>query len=465
MTLNATAANSAATYYLSPVADAGVSSGKPTTNTGTTTNFFVQSASGGTFGNERAWTRFDLSTLPAGLTISGAQLQLFNWKSTGAALAAEVDGATSDSWTETGLTWNTQPSFGSAIDTQTFAAGATNIYYNWNVGSFVQAKAAGNQLVSLVVKAVTEGSTDATSPSYAFDTREFGSTGPILLVQAAGSVASVQYYVRFSTDNSSWSAYSAAGAPVTAAPYALAYNFPNGSGYYQFYSVASDGQGHVQATPATAQATVQFVAAATQPQTITFTAPVSAVVGVTQTLAASASSGLAVAFSSQTPALCTVSGSVLTPVAVGTCVVEADQAGDGTWQAAPAVLANIPVSATSTQTITVDPVANTPLSAHTVTVNATASSGLTVTLTTQTPAVCSVSGNVATLLAVGTCTLQATQAGDASHAAATPVSVSFAVTDAASVSQVPTPPWALALLALGLALFVGARRRGGRLPS
>ena len=100
-----------------------------------------------------------------------------------------------------------------------------------------------------------------------------------------------------------------------------------------------------------------------------------------------------------------------------------------------------------------------------MTVNATASSGLTVTLTTQTPAVCSVSGNVATLFAVGTCTLQATQAGDASHAAATPVSVSFAVTDAASVSQVPTPPWALALLALGLALFVAARRRGGRLPS
>ena len=462
VTLNATAANSAATYYLSPVADAGVSSGKPTTNTGTTTNFFVQSASGGTFGNERAWSRFDLSTLPAGLTISGAQLQLFNWKSTGAALAAEVDGATSDTWTETGLTWNTQPAFGSAIDTQTFAAGATNIYYNWNVGSFVQAKAAGNQLVSLVVKAVTEGSTDATSPSYAFDTREFGSTGPILLVQAQGTVASVQYYVRFSTDNSNWSAYAAAGAPLTAAPYALAYNFPNGNGYYQFYSVATDSQGHVQTTPATAQATVQFVTAATQPQAITFTAPTSAVVGVTQTLSASASSGLAVVFSSQTPALCTVSASVLTPVAAGTCVVEADQAGDGTWQAAPAVLASIPVTASASQTITVTPVPSTPLSASTVTISASASSGLTVTLTSQTPAICSVSGNAATLLAVGTCTLQATQAGDASHAAAIPVSVSFAVTDAASVAQVPTPPWALALLALGLALFVGVRRRGSR---
>ena len=462
LTLNASASSAAGTYFLSPVADAGVASAKPTTNTGTSTNFFVQSANGGSFGNERAWVRFDLSTLPAGQAVTGATLQLWNWKATGAALAAEVEGATSDTWTETGLTWNTQPAFGSALDTQTFAAGAANLYYNWNVGSFVQQKAAGNKLVSLVVKAVTEGSADATSPSYAFDTREYGSTGPLLQVQAQGTVASVQYYARFSTDNATWTAWAAAGAPVTSAPYALAYAFPNGNGYYQFYSVASDAQGHVQPTPAAAQASVQFVASS-QSQAITFTPPGSVVVGGTLALSASASSGLPVSFASRTPALCSVSGNVLTAIAAGTCVVEADQAGNASWQAAPAVLANVTVTATAAQTISIVQVAATPLSTGAITLSASASSGLPVTLATQTPAVCSVSGNVATLLAAGTCTVQGTQAGDATHAAAAPVSMSFGVTGASGkVAQVPTPPWALVALGAGLLLLVGLRRRGGQ---
>ncbi|MHB8680279.1 MAG: putative Ig domain-containing protein, partial [Rudaea sp.] len=96
------------------------------------------------------------------------------------------------------------------------------------------------------------------------------------------------------------------------------------------------------------------------------------------------------------------------------------------------------------------------------TVTATASSGLPVTLTSTSPTICTVSGTgptfTVTLLATGTCTLTAAQAGDANYA---PVSqnVSFIV-----LAQIaPTPMLdrrALLLLTamIGLVALVRARR-------
>jgi hypothetical protein len=55
------------------------------------------------------------------------------------------------------------------------------------------------------------------------------------------------------------------------------------------------------------------------------------------TLPASASSGLSVTFFSDTTAICTVSGTSLTLIQTGTCTVRAEQAGDGSWAAAPSV--------------------------------------------------------------------------------------------------------------------------------
>lgn len=66
--------------------------------------------------------------------------------------------------------------------------------------------------------------------------------------------------------------------------------------------------------------------------------------------------------------------------------------------------------------------------------SATASSGLAVTFTSTTPAVCGVSGSSLSLLGAGTCTVTASQAGDASFAAATPVARSFTVAAAPVVA-------------------------------
>ncbi|RZJ96848.1 MAG: hypothetical protein EON88_05515, partial [Brevundimonas sp.] len=82
------------------------------------------------------------------------------------------------------------------------------------------------------------------------------------------------------------------------------------------------------------------------------------------------------------------------------------------------------------QTISFGNLADASLSDSPLTVSATASSGLTVTFFSDTTAICTVSGTSLTLLQTGTCTIRAEQAGDASYAAAAPVSRSFAVTPA-----------------------------------
>lgn len=83
-----------------------------------------------------------------------------------------------------------------------------------------------------------------------------------------------------------------------------------------------------------------------QPQSITFTAPGAQVLGTSLTVTATASSGLPVSFSTATAAVCTVSPSgVVTLVSAGTCTLNADQGGDGSFSAAPQVQQTFAVAA------------------------------------------------------------------------------------------------------------------------
>jgi 2',3'-cyclic-nucleotide 2'-phosphodiesterase (5'-nucleotidase family) len=262
LNLSATASVGSATYSLLPVADSQVESGNPSSNYGTSSNLYVQSSSTSSYGDERAWLKFDLSSIPATATISSVSLQLWNWKSAGAALPTEVHGGTDDSWTQTGITWNNQPTFGAALSTQTLAAGTSNVWYNWDVTSFAQGKMSGDKLVSLVVKAATEGSTDATAPSYAFDSTGYSSDWPVLQVATqtpSATIAQVQYFYRYSSDNATWNSWTPF-ATVTAAPYATSFSFPQGTGYYEFYSQATDSSNNVQPAPAAAQAATHYTA-------------------------------------------------------------------------------------------------------------------------------------------------------------------------------------------------------------
>lgn len=85
---------------------------------------------------------------------------------------------------------------------------------------------------------------------------------------------------------------------------------------------------------------------------------------------------------------------------------------------------NSPLAA---QTIAFAPLANREISAAKVRLSATASSGLPVGFGSNTPAACSVTGDLLTLLAPGTCQIEASQGGDSVYAAAPVVRQSFTI--------------------------------------
>ena len=162
-------------------------------------------------------------------------------------------------------------------------------------------------------------------------------------------------------------------------------------------------------------------------QTIAFGALTDKIISDTPpNLSATASSGLTVAFTSATTGVCTVSGTTVTLVAPGTCTINANQAGNGTYAAAPQVQQSFGVSY-ATQTLTFGALADKIISETPPTLSATATSGLTVAFTSATTGVCTVSGTTVTLVAPGTCTINANQAGDATRAAAPQVQRSFSI--------------------------------------
>jgi hypothetical protein len=180
-------------------------------------------------------------------------------------------------------------------------------------------------------------------------------------------------------------------------------------------------------------------ALAGEAQTISFGALSSRAFGTASfTVGAAASSGLPVSFASETTPVCTVSGSTVTLAAVGICTIQATQSGNGTYAAATPVTQSFQVTQAS-QTISFGALSKKTVGAAPFTVGATASSGLAVSFASTTTPVCTVSGATVTLVAAGTCTIQATQAGNADYAAALPADQSFAVM-ANPLQLVPVAP-------------------------
>jgi 2',3'-cyclic-nucleotide 2'-phosphodiesterase (5'-nucleotidase family) len=176
---------------LAPVADAQVSSGATVAgaNYGSTTSFFLQSANtANTFGNQRAWLRFQLpGAIPPGATITSARLRIYQFDADpeGDDLAIEVRGGP-DTWTESGITWNNQPLPGAVAHGPVTVSGADeHRWYEIDVNPLVTAEWAGDGVVSLVVRPVTEG--DTRWRSARFNTREFGTQlAPRLRIEYTG---------------------------------------------------------------------------------------------------------------------------------------------------------------------------------------------------------------------------------------------------------------------------------------
>jgi Listeria-Bacteroides repeat domain (List_Bact_rpt) len=81
----------------------------------------------------------------------------------------------------------------------------------------------------------------------------------------------------------------------------------------------------------------------------------------------------------------------------------------------------------SSQTITFGSLANRLFGAAPFTVSASATSGLAVSFSSLTPSVCLVAGSTVTIVAAGTCTIRASQTGNATYLPASSVTQSFTV--------------------------------------
>jgi hypothetical protein len=230
-------------------------------------------------------------------------------------------------------------------------------------------------------------------------------------------------------------------------------------------------------SPASGSTSSTVPAGATS-QTISFTAPSLGAVGRSATLAATGgASGNPVVFSvdaSSGKGVCDVSGTdgtTVTYTAPGDCVIDANQAGNASYSAAPEVQQTTVVVVTkgrAVQRITFAPIAGKTVAQSPVTVRAAASSGLAVTFSTTTPSVCipvrTKRGVAITLLRVGTCTVRASQAGNARYEPATPVSRSFEVSKASqTITFVPitgktlaqSPVTVRAVASSGLVVTIG----------
>ena len=164
-------------------------------------------------------------------------------------------------------------------------------------------------------------------------------------------------------------------------------------------------------------------------QTITFGALSDKIISDTPpSLSATSTSGLTVAFTSATTGVCTVSGTSITFVGPGTCTINANQAGNGTYAAAAQVQRSFAI-AYLTQTISFDALTGATLGVSSAPlIRGSASSGLGVSYSSATPGVCAVSGSIISMLNPGICTISASQAGNGTYTAAASVSQSFSIT-------------------------------------
>ena len=115
-------------------------------------------------------------------------------------------------------------------------------------------------------------------------------------------------------------------------------------------------------------------------------------------------------------------------VATGNCSVTAAQSGNGAYSAAAPVAQTFAIVPQLAQSIIFPPVATVEVAignSYSPVVEAT--SGLPVTLTSQTTSICTISGEAINLIAAGTCTVTATQPGNAFYQAAPAVTVSFPI--------------------------------------
>jgi hypothetical protein len=186
-----------------------------------------------------------------------------------------------------------------------------------------------------------------------------------------------------------------------------------------------------------------------QPQNVVFTStpPANPVVGQDYPVTATGGGSgnpVILAIAEGSAQVCSIGGAVVHFDHPGTCSILASQAAAQGYLAGAA--SQDVIVGKAPQTIAFAQPGNTTYGGADVPLSATSDAGLPVTLASATPAVCSVAGSTAHPLAAGTCTITATQDGDADHAAAIPVDRSFSIAKAPIIVTTKASSGVLSLL-------------------
>jgi DNA-binding beta-propeller fold protein YncE len=140
-------------------------------------------------------------------------------------------------------------------------------------------------------------------------------------------------------------------------------------------------------------------------------------------ISAQATSGFTVVFTSLTPTTCSVSGDVVSTLAVGECRISGTQTGGSGWQSATSELS----FQVRRQTITLGQLPDVFDSDRNINLVGSSDSGLAIAFESRTPTICSVAGTLLTLEKEGSCTIRASQAGNDRWSAAVSVERTFSI--------------------------------------
>ncbi len=213
---------------------------------------------------------------------------------------------------------------------------------------------------------------------------------------------------------------------------------PTAGGTFNFTVTASDTHGQTASrayaiTPAASTITLPAVALAGATFGTPYTAAITPATGGTAPYSYSVTAGALPGGLTLTPATGAISG---TPTAAGTfnfsLTATDSSTGTGPYSASQGFSI---VSGKAAQTITFAKPADVTFQAGgTVILIATASSGLPVAFASTSPAVCTVAGTTMSMVSPGNCSITASQAGNDNYAAATPVAQTFGVDQMATTT-------------------------------
>ena len=144
--------------------DATVATKKAAANSGFNRNIFLTYATSSVTG-----------------TLDSAKVRLYGNNNGGSDtnVVVNIYAVTSPSWTESGLTWNNQPTAGTTVLTTATVTDNTSRYYEWDVTSYVNAeRAAGRNTVGFMVQVSAATSTSVPT----FNSKEAVSNQPSLTV-------------------------------------------------------------------------------------------------------------------------------------------------------------------------------------------------------------------------------------------------------------------------------------------